>query len=143
MLKLSSHVGLNFLDTHTLLNNEEHPALQDWRDPQGRRLQPTSRPQFASASRFQIELFQILDLSIHTLAHLSLGHNKLIARFSSKFFSKWGRGMKFYFLFSGCQGGCHETTKNIISNPVNFTVSLSYMHLMNHNMTKPTKHQLH
>ena len=41
------------------------------------------------------------------------------------------------FYFSGCQGGCHETTKNIISDPVYFTVSLSYMHLMNHNMTKP------
>ena len=43
----------------------------------------------------------------------------------------------------GCKGGCHEMTKNIISNPVYFTVSLSYMHLINHNMTEPTKHQLH
>ena len=31
-LKLSSQLGLNFLDAHTLLSNEEHPELPDWRE---------------------------------------------------------------------------------------------------------------
>ena len=31
-LKLSSQLGLNFLDVHTLLSNEEHPELPDWRE---------------------------------------------------------------------------------------------------------------
>ena len=31
-LKLSSQLGLNLLDAHTLLSNEEHPELPDWRE---------------------------------------------------------------------------------------------------------------
>ena len=31
-LKLSYQLGLNFLDAHTLLSNEEHPELPDWRE---------------------------------------------------------------------------------------------------------------
>ena len=31
-LKLSSKLGLNFLDAHILLSNEEHPELSDWRE---------------------------------------------------------------------------------------------------------------
>ena len=31
-LKLSSQLGLNFLDAHTLLSNEEHTELPDWRE---------------------------------------------------------------------------------------------------------------
>ena len=31
-LKLSSQIGLNFIDAHTLLSNKEHPELPDWRE---------------------------------------------------------------------------------------------------------------
>ncbi|MCG8032941.1 MAG: RNAse HI domain-containing protein, partial [Candidatus Thiodiazotropha taylori] len=31
-LTLSSQLGLNFIDSHTLLSNDEHPELPDWRE---------------------------------------------------------------------------------------------------------------
>ena len=31
-LKLSSQLGLNLLDAHNLLSNEENPELPDWRE---------------------------------------------------------------------------------------------------------------
>ena len=66
-LKLSSQLGLNFLDAHTLLSNEEHPELPDWSE--------TIRQEVAAyikaTGRFSKEIpdrpLQIFDLSIHTL----------------------------------------------------------------------------
>ena len=31
-LKLSSQLGLNYLDTHTLLSNDDHPEVPHWRE---------------------------------------------------------------------------------------------------------------
>ena len=31
-LKLSSQLGLNYLDTHTVISNDDHPELPDWRE---------------------------------------------------------------------------------------------------------------
>ena len=72
-LKLSSQLGLNFLDAHTQLSNEEHPEIPDWRETTRQEVAANieATEKAVAARTFQIDTLQIFDASIHTLYFLS------------------------------------------------------------------------